>query len=120
MKSILLLLCCLGVANAAELPFCSLTPDGSRLAVEPCRKAPQKMPRRSVMQVIERMPWQKPLSYGPPYTPAPLVTAPLPAPVPLVSCSAGSCRDGVGVLHVTGVDRNGKLCTQNGAFLQCF
>jgi len=83
-----------GAQADAALPFCSLTPDGSRLAVEPCRKAPQKMPRRSVMQVIARMPQQKNgASYGPP-APATIAvrrpTAP-PAPGPL-SCGPAGCR----------------------------
>lgn len=136
MKSILPLLCCLiglGVADAtaapidtpppadaAQPPFCSLTPDGSQLAVEPCRKAPQQMPRRSVMQVIARMPQQKPGAYGRPFAPGPLVTTP-PAPLPPNGCSTGACA---GMLHVTGagttsIDGNGRLCTQHAGFLQC-
>jgi hypothetical protein len=150
MKSMLLLSCCLSgaamgavtesaasppvsvaagssaQADAAKLPFCSLTPDGSRLAVEPCRKAPQTVPRRSVMQVIARMPQQKAgASYGRPSAPAPIAARPLvapPAPGPL-SCGPAGCRDAAGQLHNAGpasVGGSSKLCSQNGTFLQCF
>ncbi|HEV7814485.1 MAG TPA: hypothetical protein VGP06_05205 [Janthinobacterium sp.] len=114
----------------ARLPVCTLSADGSRLAVEPCTKAPQQQARRSVAQVIQGLPSYKPSgNYGPdPVLPSaftPSRPSIPPAPVPVNGCDAGGCRDASGVRHElgtgnAGVDRNGKLCNRHGAFLQCF
>ncbi|UGQ49345.1 hypothetical protein [Massilia endophytica] len=107
----------------ARLPVCKLTPDGRKLAVEPCRTAAPKrpMPRRPVPQAVEpvaRMAVPQPMPHtqeGPVLplvlTPRPPATATPPslssnpapgafaAPPPGPSapmpalCGAGGCRD---------------------------
>jgi hypothetical protein len=107
----------------ARLPVCRLTPDGRKLAVEPCRTAPPKrpMPRRPVPQAIEptprlAVPQPMPragdgpvlplvLTPRPPVTAAPpslsvnpppgAFAAPPPGPsAPMPAlCGAGGCRD---------------------------
>lgn len=94
---------------------------------QPCADAKPAAPRRrAVPLTIERMP----PSSAPPapiYRPAP-PSAPSPAntaPLPLVGCDAGACRDAAGVRYNGGVghatlDPNGRLCHRDGAWLQCF
>lgn len=115
----------------ARLPICTLSADGKHLAVEPCRTAPaaKPMPRRPVLQIIQRMP----------PAPAPRVVAapPLPrtptlqelqqparSPIPVTGCDAGGCYDPTGTRHnnaATGVTitPSGKLCNRSGTWLQC-
>ena len=120
----------------AKLPVCRLDPDdATRLAVEPCRTAPQrKQARRAVAQQLLTMPEAPPLVLGsaaPAAAPAP---APLlgagtsstrPAsPLPIGTCGPGGCWDANGGRHngagTVTIDQNGKTCTRNGAWLQCF
>lgn len=109
---------------AASLPVCTLAPDApQRLVIEPCRPAPPPR-RRAVPQTIQRMPRQP--------VPAASLPAPAPAavtvpgtPLPLNGCDSGGCRDAAGVRHEGGVgnatlDRNGRLCNREGAWLQCY
>ena len=114
-------------APAESLPVCQLDPrDSGKLAVEPCRPAPPVQPRRSVAQVIGRMPVQRP---APPVVPmAPLPpgpSVPMPgAPQPIGACDTGGCRDAAGARYNgagnTTLDANGRICHRNGAFIQCF
>ena len=138
MVAALALACLLGVAAglparaeeqaAAEaLPVCRFDPhDSSKLAVEPCRPAPPVQPRRSVAQVVGRMPVHH---SAPPVVPmAPLPpgpTVPMPgAPQPIGACDTGGCRDAAGVRYNGAgnatLDANGRICHRNGAFMQCF
>lgn len=67
-------------AAYARLPLCTLSADGRKLAVEPCRTAPskKKMPRRPVPQLNDPMPRMAaprnteipPPAWGPTLTPA--------------------------------------------------
>ncbi|WP_219117516.1 hypothetical protein [Janthinobacterium sp. UMAB-56] len=108
------------------LPVCRLDPrDSGKLAVEPCRPAPPVQPRRSVAQVIGRMPAQPapPLVPMAPLPPSPAV--PLPgAPQPIGACDTGGCRDAAGARYNGAgnatLDANGRICHRNGAFMQCF
>ncbi|MES2260792.1 MAG: hypothetical protein V4724_19915 [Pseudomonadota bacterium] len=123
-----------GGAAATEafrrLPLCSLAPDGKRLLVEPCRPAPSRnfTQRRAVPQTVLRMP-------PPPAPPAPSgyaatpVTPPTPLappPVqPLNNCIGGVCRGADGTPYQGGtgnvvLDPAGRLCSRNGAWVQCF
>lgn len=111
----------------ARLPFCTLSKDGTRLAVEPCRTAPAKspMPRRPVTEIITPMPRvaRAPAAAAPPL---PSLSAPSSGsrPQPLVGCGAGSCLDANGVRRSVGgsnvtVTPSGKLCNINGIWMQC-
>lgn len=110
-----------------QLPVCQLDPrDSGKLAVEPCRPAPPVQPRRSVAQVIGRMPVQR---MAPPVVPiAPLPpgpAVPMPgAPQPIGACDTGGCRDAAGARYNGAgnatLDANGRICHRNGAFMQCF
>ena len=109
-----------------SLPVCQLDPrDSSKLAVEPCRPAPPVQPRRSVAQVIGRMPAQPAPSVVPmaPLPPSPAVPMPR-APQPIGSCDTGGCRDAAGARYNGAgnatLDANGRICHRNGAFMQCF
>lgn len=128
--------------DPAPLPFCRLDPhDPERLAVEPCRKAPSQ-PRRSVAQVVQRMPAPgKTLVYGHPAPLPPGLSAALPgaaAPPPvLTGCDPGGCRDAGGQRYngyvgnaagngagISGsgilFDSRGRPCARNGLLIQCF
>jgi len=110
-----------------SLPMCQLDPrDSSKLAVEPCRPAPPVQPRRSVAQVIGRMPVQRtapPVVPMPPLPPSPAVPMPG-APQPIGACDTGGCRDAAGARYNGAgnatLDANGRICHRNGAFIQCF
>ena len=116
-------------AAPEPLPVCQLDPrDSGKLAVEPCRPAPPVQPRRSVAQVIGRMPAQP----APPMVPI-VPMAPLPpsqavpmprAPQPIGACDTGGCRDAAGARYNGAgnatLDANGRICHRNGAFMQCF
>jgi hypothetical protein len=73
----------------ARLPVCKLTPDGRKLAVEPCRTAPAKrpMPRRPVPLAVEAMPrMAEPATLPPAAAPGPvlpLVLEPRPPAAPI-------------------------------------
>jgi hypothetical protein len=83
-------------------------------------------PRRSVPQVVGRMPQSSAApapvyGYRPSGAPAPPA---LPAPaLPVNTCDPGACRDAYGALHrsvgAATVDENGRVCIRNGAWLQC-
>ncbi|UQV45218.1 hypothetical protein KIV45_26655 [Janthinobacterium lividum] len=113
-------------AAPESLPVCQLDPrDSSKLAVEPCRPAPPMQQRRSVAQVIGRMPAQTAPSVVPmaplPHSPA----VPMPRmPQPIGSCDTGGCRDAAGARYNGAgnatLDANGRICHRNGAFMQCF
>ena len=113
-------------AVSDDLPVCQLDPrDSGKLAVEPCRPAPPVQPRRSVAQVIGRMPAQPapPVVPMAPLPPSPAVPIPR-APQPIGSCDTGGCRDASGARYNGAgnatLDANGRICHRNGAFLQCF
>ena len=114
------------------LPVCTLAPgDNTRLAVEPCRTAPQKQAgrRRAVLQNIEPMLQQSPAPHYVYHPGAPPLALPAPAsstaPSPQNGCDAGGCRDAAGARYNGGVGNavigpDGKVCNRNGAWLQCF
>ncbi|MGK5079723.1 hypothetical protein [Janthinobacterium sp. HLX7-2] len=114
-------------AAPEALPVCRLDPhDSSKLAVEPCQSAPPVQPRRSVAQVIGRMPAQRtapPVVAMPPLPPSPAVPMPR-APQPIGACDTGGCRDASGARYNGAgnatLDANGRICHRNGAFVQCF
>ena len=113
-------------AAPAPLPVCQLDPrDSGKLAVEPCRPAPPVQPRRSVPQVIGRMPGQPapPVVPMAPLPPSPAVPMPR-APQPIGACDTGGCRDAAGARYNGAgnatLDANGRICHRNGAFIQCF
>ncbi|PIG26815.1 hypothetical protein CLU93_1037 [Janthinobacterium sp. 35] len=136
-KTIPVLACALlfagGHAGAQEqavsdaLPVCQLDPrDSGKLVVEPCRPAPPVQPRRSVAQVIGRMPVQR---AAPPVVPMaappPGSSVPMPgAPQPIGACDTGGCRDAAGARYNGAgnatLDANGRICHRNGTFMQCF
>lgn len=102
-----------------------VTPDpADRL---PLAKKP--LSRRSVQQVIGRMPESPPppavYGYRPTTVPGAAAPSALPTgPLPVNTCDPGGCRDASGTLHYGGVgsatiDANGRLCSQNGAWLVC-
>ena len=114
-------------AVSDALPVCQLDPrDSGKLVVEPCRPAPPVQPRRSVAQVIGRMPVQRttpPVVSMPSLRPGPALPMPG-APQPIGACDTGGCRDAAGARYNgagnTTLDANGRICHRNGAFMQCF
>ncbi|MYM88115.1 hypothetical protein GTP91_13115 [Rugamonas sp. FT82W] len=115
----------------AKLPVCSLSADGLRLAVEPCRTAPARkpMPRRPVTQIIQRMPVvkQAPQVAMPAAPPSPSLQTllnPPNAPKALNNCGPTGCNDPNGT-HInnagpgTAISPSGKVCNRNGVWLQC-
>ncbi|NRR31638.1 hypothetical protein HSX11_15790 [Oxalobacteraceae bacterium] len=109
-----------------------MSADGKRLAVEPCRTAPQQttMPRRAVPQMIQRMPSVAAPPAALPGTgihPATPGATPVPgsaAPLPILGCTLAGCYDSNGVFHITGagnatIGPGGKLCNRDGVWLQC-
>jgi hypothetical protein len=122
-------------AADSTFPVCKLAPgDPPRLAEEPCRPAPPIRPRRSVPQIISRMPAQ-PSASSPgvdqayrPLPPAGISPLPspylAPGPLPVPGCDKTGCRDAAGVRHNGGIGNatlapNGRLCQKNGVFLNC-
>jgi hypothetical protein len=115
----------------SKLPICTLSADGKRLAVEPCRTAPARvpMPRRPVNQIIQPMPKVAvaPQVRMPAMTPSqPLETLMHPpgAPVPVVGCDSGGCYDPSGTRlnnagPGTAITPSGKVCNRSGAWVQC-
>lgn len=81
-------------------------------------------PRRAVPATIARMPAPPAPAANPP---APAIPAPTPvgppAPAPVTGCDAGGCWSG-GVRYQSSggiyTDRGGKVCQNNGGFMQCF
>jgi len=123
----------------AKLPPCKLSDDGKHLAEEPCRtaKAREPVPRRAVPQAIERVPPAagKAASPAPPSrvlptpprqpqtTPGTADSRPG-APIPTAGCDAGGCYGPGGQRYNNGpgatvVSPSGKLCSRNGAWIQC-
>jgi hypothetical protein len=115
----------------AKLPVCKLSDDGKRLAVEPCRTAPAKvpMPRRPVTQIIQRMPRstaapQVAMPSTPPSQSLDSLTHPPGAPIPVSGCGPGGCHAPNGaLLNNAGpgavLGPSGKLCNRSGAWVQC-
>lgn len=115
----------------AQLPVCTLSKDGKRLAVEPCRTAPAKvpMPRRPVYQIIQPMPKvslapQVRMPAMPPSQPIETLMHPPGAPVPVTGCDSGGCYDAGGRrLNNAGpgivTTPSGKVCSRSGAWVQC-
>lgn len=115
----------------ARLPVCTLSADGKRLAVEPCRTAPAMvpMPRRPVPQIIQRMPRstqapQVAMPAMPPSRPIKSLLRPPGTPMPAVGCDAGGCYDPSGVRHNNAAGGStltpgGKLCNRTGPWIQC-
>lgn len=131
-------------AAYARLPVCKLSADGTRLAVEPCRTAPQRRdaPHRSVMPQMPRVPAAAPPA-GPQlvlpsavldsgrssgsassFTPsASSGAAPDNRPVPVANCTPGGCTDIHGNRYIgsgaTLTTPSGKSCTNTGGWIQC-
>ncbi|MRX11130.1 hypothetical protein GJ697_25220 [Pseudoduganella sp. FT25W] len=109
----------------AKLPVCTLSADGTRLAVEPCRTAPAQrpMPRRPVPQIIDRMPQQKRVASVKMPAMTPTLSSPPRAPVPVTNCDAAGCYGTNGVRYNNAgggvVGPSGKACTRAGATIQC-
>lgn len=115
----------------AKLPVCTLSADGKRLAVEPCRTAPLKtpMPRRAVRQIIQPMPKvtlapQVAMPAMPPSIPIETLMHPPGAPMPTTGCDAAGCygADGKRYNNAGGaavITPAGKVCNRNGALIQC-
>ncbi|WP_332854371.1 hypothetical protein [Duganella sp. S19_KUP01_CR8] len=115
----------------AKLPVCTLSADGLRLAVEPCRTAPARkpMPRRPVAQIIQRMPVvkQAPQVAMPAAPPSPSLQTlldPPNAPKALNNCGPTGCNDASGARinnagPGTAISPSGKVCNRNGVWLQC-
>ena len=115
----------------AKLPVCSLSADGKRLAVEPCRTAPARvpMPRRPVPLIVQRMPVvkQAPQVAMPSAPPSPSLQTllnPPNAPKALNNCGPTGCNDANGT-HINNagpgaaISPAGKVCNRNGVWLQC-
>ncbi|GJJ04860.1 hypothetical protein RugamoR64_53980 [Duganella rhizosphaerae] len=115
----------------AKLPVCTLSADGLRLAVEPCRTAPARkpMPRRPVPQIIQHMPVvkQAPQVAMPTAPPSPSLQTllnPPNAPKALNNCGPTGCNDASGARinnagPGTAISPSGKVCNRNGVWLQC-
>ncbi|MGV7210589.1 hypothetical protein ACLB1G_22365 [Oxalobacteraceae bacterium A2-2] len=130
----------------ARLPVCTLGADGKSLAVEPCRTAPprQPMPRRPVPQIMDSAPAPEtprtatapvatlpaPGAKGaaapgaPLGAPLPGYTLPRGAPLPTAGCDATGClgADGRrynGAGSGTVIGPGGRVCSRNGAVVQC-
>ncbi len=120
-----------GSREYATLPVCTLSADGLRLAVEPCRTAPPRkpMPRRPVAQIIQRMPVvkQAPPVAMPAAPPSPSLQTllnPPNAPKALNNCGPTGCNDAGGARinnagPGTAISPSGKVCNRNGVWLQC-
>ncbi len=115
----------------AKLPVCTLSADGLRLAIEPCRTAPARkpMPRRPVPQIIQRMPLVKQapqvaMPTAPPSPALPALLDPPNAPKALNNCGPAGCNDANGARinnagPGTAISPSGKVCNRNGVWLQC-
>jgi len=115
----------------ASLPVCTLSADGKRLAVEPCRTAPVKtpMPRRAVRQIIQPTPRmtvapQAAMPATPPSPPLETLLHPPGAPIPTTGCDASGCYGADGKRYNNAgaaavITPAGKVCTRNGALIQC-
>ena len=110
----------------AKLPVCTLTADGKRLAVEPCRTAPRPVPapRRSVTQIIQPTPriGVAPQVAMPPMQPSlPLETLVHPpgAPVPVVGGRDPAGAPLTGGAPGTVITPSGKACTRSAGWVQC-
>ena len=115
----------------ARLPVCTLSDDGQRLAVEPCRTAPAQkpMPRRPVPLIVQRqpslpVPRTVPMPSVPKSPSLPSLLTPPGIPTPALNCDAGGCYDLNGVRHNNAAGNStitpaGKLCIRNGVWLQC-
>jgi hypothetical protein len=115
----------------ARLPVCTLSADGKRLAVEPCRTAPARvpMPRHAVTQIIQPMPRVKlapqvGMPAMPPSIPIETLTHPPGAPIPATGCDAAGCFGPGGTRYNSAVGTtlstpSGKLCNRSGAWIQC-
>lgn len=116
----------------AKLPPCKLSDDGKHLAEEPCRtaKALDPIPRRPVPQAVERVSpaeaeRKEPLPPRVPTPPRISPNNPRPgAPIPTAGCDVGGCYGPNGQRYNNGpgnavVSPSGKLCSRNGAWIQC-
>ena len=110
----------------AKLPVCTLSADGKRLAVEPCRTAPRPVPapRRSVTQIIQPTPriGVAPQAAMPPMQPSqPLETLVHPpgAPVPVVGGRDPAGAPLTGGAPGTVITPSGKVCTRSAGWVQC-
>lgn len=120
----------------AKLPPCKLSDDGKHLAEEPCRtaKAKDPVPRRPVPQAIERVSPAESKPVGPapgaavvptPPRQPPITPVARPgAPIPTAGCDAGGCYGPGGQRYNNGpgatvISPSGKLCSRNGAWIQC-
>lgn len=121
----------MSLSHYARLPVCTLSADGQRLAVEPCRTAPPRhpMPRRPVPIIVQRqpalpLPRPLPMPAMPASPSVPSLLMPPGAPTPALNCDAGGCYDLSGVRHNNAAGNStltpsGKLCIHNGVWLQC-
>jgi hypothetical protein len=110
----------------AKLPICTLSADGKRLAVEPCRTAPPRepMPRRPVPQIIQPTPRmgvapQVAMPAMRPSQPLETLTHPPGAPTPVIGgYDPGGTRLNNGAPG-TVITPSGKTCTKSGGWVQC-
>jgi len=135
------------LAAYARLPVCTLSADGLRLAQQPCRTAPPRvpMPRRPVPQIMDPPTSARlaapaaapvapaaPVTLGVPTSGALLLPAapsfppapPVIPPRPLNNCSASGCYDAQGTRLDNAapgvvITPQGKICSRNGVWLQC-
>jgi hypothetical protein len=129
------------IAAYARLPVCTLSADGLRLAQQPCRTAPARVPmaRRRVPQIMDppistrtAVPAAAPAAFAVPASGAlPLPAAPVYLPAPpasppqaLSNCSASGCYDAQGrrldnAAPGVVITPQGKVCSRNGVWIQC-
>lgn len=91
------------------------------------RTQKQVVPRRAVPMTIERPPAAMPPPLSPPprtAVPAVPQTSVPQGPSPITGCDPGGCWSGgnryEGGAGGTYLDRSGRLCQGNGAWMQCF
>ncbi|HZW22480.1 hypothetical protein [Noviherbaspirillum sp.] len=120
-RCVLMLLCSLPLAACAGTEVTESKPQDKPAAQ---KKVP---PRRAVPALVER-----PLPSTPPAPQVPMPSIPQPAqpavpsvPAPVTACDPGGCWSGGaryegGGAGGTYLNKGGRLCQSNGAWMQCF